>query len=49
MAQIGNKKNAVINGEWGRHVRRYGKKRTHGKVRTMLRSFISKIKKKEIE
>ena len=28
--RVGNKKNAVLNGEWGGHVRRFGKKLTAG-------------------
>ena len=34
MAQIGNKQNSYLNGEWGKHVRkRHGEKRHTAKIR----------------
>jgi hypothetical protein len=39
----GNKQNALINGEWGRHIRRFGKKRTAGKRRTSKRTLLKRI------
>lgn len=33
MAQVGNKQNSFLNGEWAKHVRRAWKKLTSGKRR----------------
>lgn len=35
MAQIGNKQNSFLNGEWAKHVRRYAKKLTSKKRRSL--------------
>ena len=43
MAQIGNKQNAAINGEWARHVR-WMKKMTSKIRRAMTRTEIKRIK-----
>lgn len=45
MAQIGNKQNAALNGEWGSHVRKRdgGKKVTSRKRRTQQRAQIREL------
>ena len=40
MAQIGNKLNSALNGEWAKHVRRWWKKYTSGKRRTKDKEII---------
>jgi hypothetical protein len=39
MAQVGNKQNSFLNGEWAKHTRRQGKKRTSG-IRRILDKLI---------
>jgi hypothetical protein len=39
----GNKQNALINGEWGRHVRRFWKRQTSGRRRTRKRTLLKRI------
>lgn len=36
----GNKQNAILNGEWARHVRAWGKRFTSGKRRTRDKELI---------
>jgi hypothetical protein len=38
--RVGNKQNAVLNGEWAGHVRRWWKKFTSGKRRAVSKRFI---------
>jgi hypothetical protein len=42
MAQIGNKSNALLNGEWGKHVRKWWKKYTSKARRRIDKSIIIK-------
>ncbi len=38
--RVGNKQNAIINGEWAGHVRKWGKKITSGKRRILDKKII---------
>lgn len=38
--RVGNKANALLNGEWGGHVRRFGKQHTAGKRRMQDKKII---------
>ncbi len=42
MAQVGNKTNSFLNGEWARHVRRFGKQMTSGLRRLDAKKIIRK-------
>lgn len=45
MKQVGNAENSKLNGEWAKHVRRWGKKFTSGKRRMNDKKIIEyKIK-----
>jgi hypothetical protein len=39
----GSKQNAVLNGEWGKHVRKDGKKITAGKRRMKSKTIIKSL------
>ena len=45
MAQVGNKQNSFLNGEWTRHAKKWGKKLTAG----LRRSFLKKDLRKRLE
>lgn len=49
MAQIGNKQNSFINGEWAKHVRRSGKKITAHLRRQLLKRDTQKQIKNNYE
>lgn len=44
MKQQGNKANAILNGEWAKHVRRWGKKATSKIRRTIDKKLIFNAK-----
>jgi hypothetical protein len=48
MAQVGNKLNSALNGEWAKHVRRDRKKITSGKRRAKFRSALKKLLAEEV-
>lgn len=39
---LGNKQNSILNGEWAKHVRRFGKKLTSGIRRARSKDIIRK-------
>ncbi|HEY8781041.1 MAG TPA: hypothetical protein VIM16_05470 [Mucilaginibacter sp.] len=45
MAQVGNKQNSILNGEWAKHVRRWYKRHTSGRRREEDKQIIKEAVK----